>query len=928
MLKIVDIRTMNMINPIGITKTNPRLSWKIESDKDSTMQVSYRIIIDEDPENVKNGKGRFYDSDVVESDSTRVRIPRPVYESVKRYYWAVESTDNHGDHSGFSEVQFFETGLMRASDWKAKWIEPPQRPYHPYMPGDLMELVSTPVVHKEVNEAEFEPCPIIRKEIVLKDKPVCARLYATARGVYQASINGTRVGNLEFMPEATPYKTMLQVQTYDVTEMLNTGANVVGMTLGDGWWRGAISCLCNTCVYGTTVAGLWQLAVIYDDGTTEIFGSDEECTSYTGAIRWSDLGVGEKIDRRMEVEGWDCPGEQKGAWFPVEIKDYGYDNLVGQNAEPVKVVATLSPVSTKEYDDGTLLIDFGQVIAGNAKIVFDGTGRRGEKIRLSYCEQVDKNGDFIYNFAAKKQHEDFFILAGEEQEIYEPKFSYRGFRWLRVMGYSGKINLEKVEARLIASDLPRTGKLVTSDPKITKLNENIYWTMINNVLSIPTDNPDRERGGWTGDFEMISATMFYHIGAEQFSTRWFEENRMEQLEDGCIPVVIPNHVLNLQRGAAGWGDEVVIAPWEAYQAYGDKQILTDNYEMMQRWVDYFVRRMQFEPPLHFEPGNAITGTVNLDMSLFKNWGPDMSEETQENFRYIWDADFQNGDWMTPSGNIGDDGEWTYVSRHNNETFTVNYYTAYTTELMTKIAEALGKKEDADYYRSLNKNIRKAVIAEMYDTGYIPENEFQGVLTLALKAGLYPEGERKVLEERLVNVIKNKDEGKINTGFTSMEHIMFELVKAGYTDVAYDLLFNEKIPSFLYMIDRDATCMWETWRNISEDGTVNTASYSQYGIANIGRWLMGGIGGITPATPGYKKIRIAPAIDPKRRITGAKVRYMTPHGEVRSEWTVDENIVKLDVCIPANTTAVIFLPGSDEAAVEVGSGKYSYSYELK
>lgn len=426
--------------------------------------------------------------------------------------------------------------------------------------------------------------------------------------------------------------------------------------------------------------------------------------------------------------------------------------------------------------------------------------------------------------------------------------------------------------------------------------------------------------------ECYEPIFVYHYNVEQFCSRFFMENRLEQHENGRVPKVVPMHMLQDGGSPAGWGDEVIIAPWEAYMAYGDRQILSDNYEMMQRWLDYVVRRMELEPQPDSTVGVGIVAYA-VNLSIYKNWSPNMQGDVKEHFRYIWDADFQFGDWMVPSGNFDDNGNWTYLSRHNCESFVPCFYTAYTTELMAKIAAELGKTADAAYYAELNRKIREAVIAELYDTGYIPENEFQGILTLALKARLYPKDKRSVLDARLQDIIYSRDEGRINTGFTSMEHILFELVKGGHPETAYDLLFNERIPSFLYMIDHGATGIWETWRNIEEDGTVNTASYTQYAIGNVGKWLMAGIGGIYALEPGYRRIGIAPVIDPKRRITSANAQYETPNGLAATEWSVCEKTVRLKVQIPANTTAEIQFIGSDRPPLTVGSGIHQFEYTL-
>ena len=318
---------------------------------------------------------------------------------------------------------------------------------------------------------------------------------------------------------------------------------------------------------------------------------------------------------------------------------------------------------------------------------------------------------------------------------------------------------------------------------------------------------------------------------------------------------------------------------------------------------------------------------NCDMSLFKDYGPDMEPERLGRFNYLWTADFQFGDWMTPSGQMEADGTWHYWSAENNQTFVANCFISYSAILLAKIADVIGKPGDAAYYNLLYGKFKDAILREFYDTGYIPESRYQGVLVLALRSGLYPEGEREVPENRLVEVVEKYDDHKLNTGFASMEYLMGYLADAGRPDLAYDVLLSEEFPYYKYMIDRDATTIWETWLNISKDGTVNTDSYTQYCLGSAGRWFMSGIGGIAPAEPGYKKILIAPVIDPKHRVTNANAFYETKNGAVKTSWKVSGRTVTLSVEIPVNTTAEIRFAGSDRQPEFIGSGRYEYTYEL-
>lgn len=942
MLKVVGTKCEGMLNPIGIDSKRPRFSWYLESDKRNTMQTAFRLIVSCSEEAVKAHEGEFFDSNRQESGDSSCLIGRMINQSATRYYWAVKVWSNNGEEE-WGEVQWFESGLLNKEDWVANWIEPLQRPAFRdgFFTRAVMEKKQSPeelsdmlIMYldenaKPVDERAFNPCPVVRKEFALIKKVRRACAYVTAHGIYRVEINGKRVGDLEFMPEATPYDKYLQYQTYDVAGLLSQGENAVGAVLADGWWAGRIGNNGDSCGYGNRLALLLQINVEYEDGTKEVIASDGSFTGFVGPWRYADLYVGEKYDARLELDGWSQAGYNEALWQNVQECDYGKDMLVGQNAEPIRIIKRMKPVSIMTSPKGETLVDFGQVIAGNAS--FGLTGKLGQEIEFAYSEQLELDGNFWHScMGLNNQHRDYYTCKGEGEETYEPCFTYRGFRYIKVTGYDKPLDINKIEARLIASDVEYIGGFRCSDEKVTRLQSNIQWTLISNLMSIPTDNPDRERAGWTGDAQMIAPTFNYNFDLRAFWKRWMAEHALEQYPTGEIPMVIPfwkgyDGIVGDLVTFTGWGDDCIIVPWEAYQSYGDVSILESSYEMMSKWMDFVVSRAAARNP--------------DDIG-------ELTPEREANLRYIWNGDFQFGDWLTPSASIDEDGTYHY-GRTPLDKFTPCFYSTYSAELMAKIAHILGKIEDEAYYSDLAAKIRKATIAEYFDTGYIMDSRFQGATVLALKMGFVPESNKIQAGKRLVELIA-KNNGLLDTGFSSTQHLFDVLVDIGRPDLAYDILFSEKSPSWMYEINNGATAIWESWQAIG-DGEVRPVSFIQYANGCVGKWMYHAIAGIDCEEAGYKRIRIAPVMDPKGRITSAEGSLMTPNGKVTSNWRISEGTMQLKVSIPVNTTANIVFPGKTTATgitegrnvvsdakvcdktnaviLSVGSGDYTFKYDI-
>ena len=922
MTKIVKLRCEAMENPMGITLKVPRLTWAIESDVRSFRQKTCRIELE--AEDNKNRRTKAYDSGQIKSSDSSLIPEGMILCSRTRYYWTVRITDE--DNKEYvSAPAWFETGIMDAADWKAKWIEPEQKAV---FKEKHIPTPDEPKQDKMIDENVLYPCQMMRKEFHLMKTIARGRAYATAHGIYRLEINGQKAGKNEFAPEATCYRDLLQVQTYDITEILQKGRNAVGMCVADGWWAGRIGNYGDSVQYGDKLAVLLQIEVLYDDGTSEIIISDGSFRSSAGPRRYADLYIGEKYDMHFERNGWSKAEYDDSAWTFVNESSDGFDNLSGQNAQPIQVIETLPCIRIYHSPKGEQILDFGQTMAGNAEM--DLIGLPGSEITLRYFEETDSEGNYWFELdGMHSQQTDTFILDESGAGFYDPWFTYHGFRYIYISSNKGKVEIQNAVARLIASNAKQVLILHTSDEAVNRLNKNIEWTMRSNLTGMLTDNPDRERAGWTGDLQMAAPTLCDYCDVQAILRRWLKEASYEQRSNGEIPMVIPNwetYDSMVIKSSAGWGDAVIIVPWILYERYGDCRILEECYPMMEKWISYEKKRAEFISP-------ELLGKMS-------------SEEIQYQ-KYLWNTDFNFGDWMTPSACYNEEtGTYTYFTQTLCDLMGT-YYFAYSSMLMQKIAGVLGRFEDEWKYGEQYNRIREAAVSELYNKGKILESEFMGAQVLALHMGFYPKGEKKQLIDRLMQLISKKG---FDTGFSSTLLIFDLLCENGYQEKAYDFLLNRKFPSWLYEVDQGATSVWESMQAVMPDGTRNAVSFIQPAFCTIGSFLTQGLGGIRPAAPGYRKIRIHPYLT--ERLDFCNASFDSEQGIICCSWERTRNEIIFKATVPANTNAVLWLQNAEEnkttesgspvssfeglvhieekkngLEIEIGSGNYLFRYPV-
>ena len=893
-LMIKKLTCERQINPLGIDSPDPTLGWILESSERSVTQTAYQIHVSVCPDFSKT----TWDSGKVISDqSNNITYSGSDLQSTTLYYWKATVWDNRGNQAE-SDVAFFETAFMNTSDWKAVWVEPIQEPAYE-------EVVKTfdgfHIESSDIEDIKMLPAKIIRKDFVL-DKPVKnARAYATAHGVYYIEINGQIIGDQELAPGDTTYHRYLEYQTYDITSCLKD-KNAIGMVIGDGWYAGKNGMTGASVQYGNTLAGLFQLEIEFQDGSRMTVCSDAKCLGTDNSpIYYNDLFVGEGYDATKEQHGFSTYGFCGDHWQPVQIKSYDLNRLHAQYGEPVRVTQRITP-KIIIAPNGDILLDAGQVLTGRTMMKV--TAPRGTKISLQHTEILTKEGNYLQNILGRMcKQEDTYICKGEGVETFLPRFTSHGFRYVRIKGYPDMPKAEDFEIQVLNSDMAETGAFSCSDLRLNQLQHNILWSQKSNMLSIPTDCPQRERAGWTGDAQIFAPTSCFNMNVAMFWRRWLHNMQNDQQEDGQIPVVVPYlkaygpEVLPLPgrtHCSAGWGDAAIIVPRAVYRAYGDVGVLADNYDMMCKWVEYIRLTAAEELPEHLR-----------DQKL--------SNEEREVQKYLWNTNFHFGDWLTPSVSFNfETGDVDMVaSAFKTMDIVPTCFYAYSTQLMVEIATVLGKTEDADYYNELNRKVKWAFRKAYVDEHGLIKTELQGIYVLALQCGLIPENLEQNAIHKLLEMIRANG-NKLDTGILSTPYLLDILQQKGHLMEAYNLLFQDECPSWLYKVKMGATTMWEAWQSVLPDGTPTSVSYNHYAFGCIGDWMYRNIAGLEAKAPGYKVTRFKPEMD--ARITSAKATIESVYGHIAVNWHTENDRMLLQAKIPANTSGEIVLPGAAGASV--------------
>ncbi|MBN2505145.1 MAG: family 78 glycoside hydrolase catalytic domain [Verrucomicrobia bacterium] len=727
------------------------------------------------------------------------------------------------------------------------------------------------------NYPPMQPCPLLRKAVTFPRRVRRARLYATALGVYEFHINGKRVGEDLFNPGWTDYHQRVQYHVYDVTSLLRRGDNALGIVLGDGWYAGFVG-LAGRCRYGEQPLAMAQLEVELADGSQQTIVTDGSWKAATGPLRHSDLLMGECYDARLERPGWNRPGFDDTAWQPASVVSKHVRRVAAPDA-PVRKTRELRPVSVAEPKPGRFVFDLGQNLVGRVRL--KARGRAGDEITLRFGEMTHPDGTLYVENLREARCTDTYVLRGGGTEVYEPRFTFHGFRYVELTGCRGRPGRDAITALVLHSDMPIAGVFECSNPLVNRLQANILWGQRGNFLSIPTDCPQRdERLGWTGDAQVFLRTATYQMDVAAFFTKWCQDVADAQRPDGAFTDVAP--FVAAASGTAAWGDAGVLCPWTLYRVYGDRQLLERHYAAGQRWIAYL--------------SNHST----------------------------------NG--LRPATRYGD---WLSIDADTPLDLLATAYFAHSAETMARIADVLNEPEAARRYQDLFRRIRAA-----FNAAYVgPDGRIRGntqtAYLMALEFDLLPPETRPRAVQHLVADLRARGD-RLSTGFIGVGLLLPVLTRAGHVDLAYRLLTQDAFPSWLHSVKQGATTIWERWDGWTRERGFQTPwmnSFNHYSLGSVGRWLYESVAGIGMAEerPAFKRIVIRP--HPGGGLRWARAEYQSMHGLISSRWEIRRGRFRLTVATPPNTRAAVHVPaGRLEAVrengkpVRIGNGIREMSYE--
>ncbi|GAA1957303.1 family 78 glycoside hydrolase catalytic domain [Microbacterium deminutum] len=833
---------------LGIGERRPRLSWRVTDAPEGWRQSAYRV-------ETTRGSSAPEVFDVVSAEQVLVPWPGTPLRSRERVSVRVSVRGADGVWADASPAAVVEAGLFEPSDWQAQ-------PVGGSWPEDA--------------DSDDRRPPLVRREFTVDGEVAKARLYASAHGLYEAELNGARIGDDALSPGWTVYRERLRYYTYDVTDLIQQGRNAIGAWLGDGWYRGRLGWRGGfRNLFGTDLGFIGQLELTFRDGRREIVATDAAWRAAVGPILRSGIYDGEDYDARDEWDGWTRADFDDGEWHPVTVGRRDPATLVAPTAPPVRCTQDVPPASVLTTPSGRRILDFGQNLVGRVRVRTIGPAGTTVTVRTA---EVLQDGELYTRPLRGARSTDSYTLAGREDgETWEPRFTFHGFRYAELSGWPGDLDAAvaagDVVARVHHTDLERTGWFESSDPLVNRLHENVLWGMRGNFVDIPTDCPQRdERVGWTGDIQVFGPTASFLYDVSGMLGGWLRDVAVEQLPDGTVPwyvPVIPAHDMWTPiRPGAAWGDVATFLPWTLFQRFGDRGMLEAQFDSARRWVDLVDR---------------LAGDDHL-----------------------WDEGFQLGDWLDPAAPPQDPAD-----ARTDRYLVATAYFARSSRITAWMAAELGLLEEEAHYATL----ADAIAAAFADEFLLPDgrmtSDAQTAYALALEFGLIPDAERRRAAAARLATLVHDAGNRIATGFVGTPLVTDALSRSGELDAAYDLLLERECPSWLYQVGMDATTIWERWDSMLPDGTVNPGtmtSFNHYALGAVADWMHRVVAGLAPAEPGYRRIRFAPR--PGGGLTSAAARHLTPYGEAAIDWRLEDGGMRVRVAVPVGATAVLDIEGRE------------------
>lgn len=821
-------------NPMGIDVQNPRLAWQMQDDRKGARQSAWQIWLDADASKVEDGKKVLWNSGVVASDQMLVSYNGPQLDPFTTYHWKVRIWDANGRPSAPSETAFFTTGLQTPSNWKGAWIS------------------DTRDIHKK-------EAPYFRKEFSIDKKVQKASAYIAAAGLFELFVNGRKVGDHFLDPMYTRFDRRILYLSHDVTEMLSNGINALGIILGNGWYNHQSTAVWyfHEAPWRGRPSFCMDLLIEYEDGSKEIIRTGTDWKTSEGSVIFNSIYTAEHHDARKAQEHWHQPGFDDSEWKSSILMPAPSQNIVSQAMHPIRLTQKIDAKSITPSGRNTWIVDFGRNIAGITEISI--RGDEGTLVEIEHAERLNKDGSLdMSNINAHYRptddsdpfQTDIYTLRGSGQEVFRPKFNYKGFQYAEIR--SNKPIEFDITAYFIHSDVPARGSITASNPIIEKM----WWASNNSYLSnlhgYPTDCPQREKNGWTGDAHIAIETALYNFDGITVYEKWLADHRDEQQPNGVLPAIIPTSGWGYHwANGPDWTSTIALIPWNIYLFYGDTRLLEECYDNIKRYVDY----------INYTYPSGLT-----------TWGL--------------------GDWVPVK------------SRANVElTSTAYYYTDV--RILMQAAKLFGKDEDASYYAALAKKIQKAFNDTFYDKEKgLYASGLQTELSVPLMWGLVEPGEIEKVAANLAARVA-ADGNQIDVGLLGTKAILNALSENGYPDLAYTLASRETYPSWGWWIVNGATTFYENWD--IESGRDISLNHIMFGEVNA--WFYKALGGIKPdpTQPGFRNILLEPHF--VKGLEHFTARHKGPYGEIVSSWKRENGKIIYEVVIPPNSSATVTLPES-------------------
>ncbi|QDK77891.1 Bacterial alpha-L-rhamnosidase [Spirosoma sp. KCTC 42546] len=848
----VGLQCEHLVDPLGIDAPTPRLAWRLDDARRGAKQTAYQVYVGTDSKAVSQGKGSSWQTTKLPSDSQLITYAGKPLQPFTKYYWKVEIWDKDGKPSA-SLVASFETGLMHSKNWQGAWIS-------------------------DVSDVDLKPAPYFRKAFDTKKKIKSARAYIAAGGLFELYLNGQKIGNHRLDPMYTRFDRRTLYVTYDVTKQLQSGRNAIGVLLGNGWYNHQSTAVWffDKAPWRARPTFCLDLRITYDDGSVETITSGKDWKTALSPIIFNSIYTAEHYDARLEQPGWNMANFDDSKWKDPIMRDAPSTNIVAQAVHPIRNVETIPAKGIAKINDTTFVYDLGRNIAGVCQ--FRVKGSVGTTLRLKHAERLYKDGhvdqsniDAHYRPVGTSDpfQTDIFILSDKGEETFIPHFNYKGFQYVEVTS-SKPIDLtkENLTGYFMHSDVPVAGQVKSANPTLDK----IWWATNNSYLSnlfgYPTDCPQREKNGWTGDGQIAIETGLYNFDGITIYEKWLADHRDEQQPNGVLPAIIPTGGWGYEwANGPDWTSTIAIIPWNIYLFYGDKKILADNYDNIKRYVDH----------INEQSPSGLT-----------SWGL---------------------------------GDWVPVKSKSPVEFTSSIYYFTDASILAKTAKLLGKQSDAAIYSALANKIKNAVNTKYlnketgsYGTG------LQTELSVPLQWGLVPDEFKRKVAANLAKRVE-ADNSHIDVGLLGTKAILNALSENGHADLAYKVASQETFPSWGWWIANGATTLYENWPiDAKSDISMNHIMFGE-----IGAWYYKALGGIKPdpVHPGFKNVLLEPHF--VAGLDHFDATHDSPYGTIRSSWKRVGQGVTYSITVPPNSTATLKLPGSS-AAQQLQAG--TYQFEVK